>query len=101
VVSSDERLKNVIGNIENALDIINKLDGITYTWNELGQNDFGYEADSIEVGILAQQLEALIPQLIRPSGIKDYKAVAYHRIVAVLIEAVKELTKKVEVLESK
>jgi hypothetical protein len=101
VVASDERLKNVIENIPNALDIINNLDGIKYTWNELAQRDFGYDGNHVELGVLAQQLEALLPELILPSAIKDYKTVAYHRLVAVLIEAVKELTKRVETLESK
>ena len=101
VVASDDTLKNVIGNIPNALDIINSLDGIRYTWNELGQQLLGYEGDKIEIGVLAQQIEKELPELIAMSNDGDYKMVAYARIVAVLIEAVKELSAKVDALENR
>jgi len=100
-IPSDETLKDVIGNIPNALDIINSLDGIKYTWNELGQELLGYSADKVELGVLAQQLEKLLPELVAPSVTGDYKTVVYARLVAVLIEAIKELSAKVDVLENK
>jgi hypothetical protein len=100
VVASDDTLKDVIGNIPNALDIINSLDGIRYTWNELGQQLLGYEGDKIEIGVLAQQIEKELPELIAMSNDGDYKMVAYARLTAVLIEAVKELSAKVDALEN-
>lgn len=100
VVASDDTLKNVIGNIPNALDIVNSLDGIRYTWNELGQKLLGYKGDKVELGLLAQQVEKELPELIAMSDNGDYKMVAYARLVAVLIEAVKELSTKVEALEN-
>ena len=101
IIASDERLKDVIGNIPNALDIINSLDGIKYTWNELGQELLGYSTDKVELGVLAQQIEKQLPELIAMSETGDYKMVAYSRLVAVLIEAVKELSAKVDMLEKK
>jgi hypothetical protein len=100
VVASDDTLKNVIGNIPNALDIVNSLDGIRYTWNELGQQLLGYKGDKVELGLLAQQVEKELPELIAMSDKGDYKMVAYARLVAVLIEAVKELSVKVDALEN-
>ena len=100
VVASDDTLKDVIGNIPNALDIINSLDGIRYTWNELGQQLLGYKGDKIELGVLAQQIEKELPELIAMSNNGDYKMVAYARLTAVLIEAVKELSAKVDALEN-
>jgi hypothetical protein len=100
VVASDATLKNVIGNIPNALDIVNSLDGIRYTWNELGQQLLGYKGDKIELGVLAQQIEKELPELIAMSDNDDYKMVAYARLTAVLIEAVKELSAKVNALEN-
>ena len=100
VVASDDTLKDVIGNIPNALDIINSLDGIRYTWNELGQQLLGYKGDKIEIGVLAQQIEKELPELIAMSNDGDYKMVAYARLTAVLIEAVKELSVKVDALEN-
>ena len=101
IIASDVTLKNVIENIPNALDIIKGLDGIKYTWNELGQKLLGYSADKIELGVLAQQIEKDLPELIATSPNGDYKMVAYSRLVAVLIEAVKELSIKVDALENK
>ena len=101
VIASDAKLKNVIGNIPNALDIVNSLDGIRYTWNDLGQQLLGYKGDKIELGILAQQVEKELPELIAMGTTGDYKTVAYARLVAVLIEAVKELSAKVDALETK
>ena len=100
MVASDDTLKNVIGNIPNALDIVNSLDGIRYTWNELGQQLLGYSGDKVELGLLAQQVEKELPELIAMSDKGDYKMVAYARLVAVLIEAVKELSVKVDALEN-
>lgn len=100
-IPSDETLKDVIGNIPNALDIVNSLDGIKYTWNELGQELLGHSADKVELGVLAQQLEKLLPELVAPSIAGDYKTVVYARLVAVLIEAIKELSAKVDALENK
>ena len=100
VVASDDTLKNVIGNIPNALDIVNSLDGIRYTWNELGQQLLGHSGDKVELGLLAQQVEKELPELIAMSDTGDYKMVAYARLVAVLIEAVKELSVKVDALEN-
>jgi len=101
IIASDVTLKNVIENIPNALDIIKGLDGVKYTWNELGQKLLGYSADKIELGVLAQQIEKDLPELIAMSANGDYKMVAYSRLVAVLIEAVKELSIKVDALENK
>jgi phage-related protein len=92
-------LKNILGTVDNALDIINSLDGIKYTWNELGQTTHGYPGDIVEIGVIAQQIEEFLPEIV--SMHKDYRAVAYPRLVAVLIEAIKELSSKVEALENK
>ena len=53
-----------------------------------------------DVGIIAQEVEEVFPDLVetRENG---YKAVKYDKLVAVLIEAVKELNEKVSVLENK
>ena len=50
--------------------------------------------------MLAQQIEKELPELIAMSNDGDYKMVAYARLTAVLIEAVKELSVKVDALEN-
>ena len=93
--SSDINLKKDISPIQNALDMINKLSGNTFTWNS--KSDY---KGTVDIGILAQEVEALgLPGTTqtRDNGVK---AVRYDRLIPVLIEAVKELTAKVKSLES-
>ena len=96
---SDERFKTKLGNIDNALDKLKTLDGFYYEANELAQS-FGYEVKR-EVGVSAQQVQAIMPEVVAPAPIdENYLTVRYERLVPLLIEAIKELTAKVEHLEA-
>jgi hypothetical protein len=92
VATSDGTLKNIQGTIQNPLDKVLQLRGVHYTWNDtakrIGMND------RKQIGVVAQDIEQLFPELIAitPDG---YKAVSYDRLVPLLIEAIKELTNKV------
>lgn len=98
---SDERLKDFKGIIPNALDKVAQLNGYYYTPNETAQS-LGVDNNGLEVGISAQEVEAVLPEIVAKSVIgKDYKTVMYERLTPLLIEAVKELTQKVEKLELK
>jgi hypothetical protein len=85
--SSDIRFKENIKPIENALDKISKISGNTYDWKAENKIEHGYEGN--DVGVIAQEIEAVLPQLVqtRESG---YKAVKYDKLVALLIEGIKE-----------
>ena len=86
---SDARLKENVKTLPNALESVKAMRGVTY-------NKIGEEKQSI--GVIAQEVQAVLPQLV--SEHKDEMlSVAYGNITAVLIEAVKELTAKVESLE--
>jgi hypothetical protein len=87
---SDDRLKTKLGNIEDALAKIRTLNGFYYEANETAQA-LGYEAVR-EVGVSAQQVQAVQPEIVVPAPIDDkYLTVRYERLVPLLIEAVKEL----------
>ena len=93
-------IKKNITPIENALEMINKISGNTFTWDTGLYDLVPYENGTKDTGILAQEVEALgLPGVttIRGDGVK---AVRYDRLIPVLIEAVKELTAKVKSLES-
>jgi len=91
---SDIRLKDVEGNIENALDKVNTLDGFYYTGNDTAKS-LGYEKLEREVGVSAQQIEEVLPEAVANiPGNDEYKTVKYERIVPLLIESIKELDKK-------
>jgi len=91
VETSDQRLKENIEPIPQALSLVNKLNGVYFNKIET--------PDKTEIGFIAQDVEKVLPELVEDTGL--YKAVSYARTVAVLVEAVKELTKKVEELEAK
>ena len=93
--SSDERLKTNITKIDNALVKVNALDGVTFNWNELAE---GKDKDVREAGVIAQQVKEVLPEVVdeRDTG---YLAVKYEKIVPLLIEAIKELTKEVNDLK--
>tara|TARA_R100000773_G_scaffold38552_1_gene33749 strand:- start:540 stop:2069 length:1530 start_codon:yes stop_codon:yes gene_type:complete len=103
---SDEELKENIKNIENGLDTIKKLQGRTFTWKESAAMQKG-----TKYGVIAQEIEKVIPDLVyNETGIRKkgeegsreyYKSVNVTGIIPVLIEAVKELSAKVEALENK
>jgi hypothetical protein len=93
--SSDIRFKENIKPIENALDKIRKISGNTYDWKAENKVEHGYEGN--DVGVIAQEVEAVLPQLVqtRESG---YKAVKYDKLVALLIEGIKEQQLQIEQL---
>jgi len=108
---SDARLKTVSGKIENALDKVAQLSGVYYTNNSVAKS-FGYDSDEVQVGVLAQDVEAVLPQIVKAAPFdldengnsksgKNYKTVQYERLVPLLIEAINELQAKVKALESK
>ena len=81
--------------------MINKLSGNTFTWNTDLSTLLPYENGTKDTGILAQEVEALgLPGVTTTRG-DGVKAVRYDRLIPVLIEAVKELTAKVNSLENK
>jgi hypothetical protein len=96
--SSDIRFKENIKPIENALEKISKISGNTYDWKEENKIEHGYEGN--DVGVIAQEIEAVLPQLVqtRESG---FKAVKYDKLVALLIEGIKEQQKQIDELKSR
>jgi len=94
--SSDRRLKDNISPIKQALDKVKSISGNTFNWNAASQ----YEGKG-DTGVIAQEVDALgLPGIttIREDGTH---AVRYEKLVPVLIEAIKELSDKVDTLEQK
>jgi len=103
---SDERLKTIISPIQNALDKVLSLDGVIYKSNDLAAT-FGYTDTREQIGILAQQVEKVLPQIVVPAPFdsgenntslsgENYKTVHYDKLIPLLIEAIKELNAKIE-----
>ena len=88
---SDERLKDNIETLEDGLDKVEQLRGVTYTRD--GRKN---------IGVIAQEVEKILPEIVLTADDEmGTKSVDYSRITAVLIEAVKELSARVKELENK
>jgi hypothetical protein len=96
--SSDIRFKENITPIDSPLNKITKIGGYTYDWKEENKIEHGYEGN--DIGVIAQEIEEVLPQLVqtRESG---YKAVKYDKLVALLIEGIKEQQSQIEELTNR
>jgi hypothetical protein len=93
--SSDKRFKTNITPIENALEKVQKINGVEFDWIPDPVNH-GYQGH--DVGVIAQEIEEVVPELVRTRN-SGYKAVKYDKIVALLIEAIKDLKKEIDELK--
>jgi cytoskeletal protein CcmA (bactofilin family) len=96
---SDKRLKDNIKPLESSLEKVMNLKGVEYVWNN------GSRKGQKDIGFIAQEVEEVIPEIVREKQVifneeEKYKTVDYEKITAVLVEAIKELTAKVERLEN-
>lgn len=89
--SSDQRLKKNISTIDHGLDKVKALRGVNYKL---------LRDSTDQVGLIAQEVEQIVPEVVSQDS-EGMKSVNYGALVGVLIEAVKELSQKVEDLESK
>ena len=107
---SDRRLKENVKPIDNAVTKVLSLNGITYTPNALAES-FGYDRTQVIVGLFADEVEAVVPQAVKPApfdlgdnGVsksgENYKTVQYEKLVPLLVEAIKEQQTTIELLKA-
>jgi hypothetical protein len=97
---SDMRLKDKEGDIENALDKVAKLNGFYYR-NNKEANLIGYEGNDLQIGLSAQDVESVLPEIVKPAPLAqalgyDYKTVQYEKVVPLLVNAINEQKEIVE-----
>ena len=92
--SSDERWKKEIKTLDNSLNKIAELRGVSYDWkrDEFAKKNF---SEGTQIGVIAQEIENVFPELVH-TDTEGYKSVSYSNLVAPLIEAVKELKQQNE-----
>jgi hypothetical protein len=88
---SDARLKVNVAPITNALARLDKIQGVSFEWNDF-YDSLGAPHKRREVGLVAQEVEAVFPELVSDWGQEGYKGIDYNRFTAILIEAIKELS---------
>ena len=105
--SSDVRLKKNVHQLTDVLEKLEKIRGVAFDWNERYES-LGRSTGHREIGVIAQEVEAVFPELVTTWGDEQYRAVDYGRLTGVLIEAIKELRaendqlkKRVHALETK
>jgi len=84
---SDQRLKDNIKKIDNPLDLISNIKGVTFNWSDDGDAD---------VGLIAQDVEKILPDAVVETG--GIKSVNYNGVIGLLVEAVKELSSENRIL---
>jgi len=110
---SDSRLKTITSNIDNALNIVNNLNGFYYTANDLAHK-YGYSSNTIQIGLSAQDVQKVLPEIVKlapfdSSNIynstsnyrvsisgENYLTISYDRLAPVFVEAIKQLNTKIE-----
>jgi len=80
VTYSDERMKENINTLDNALDTVSKLRGVSYDWKQGGKSDIGF---------IAQEVQKVVPSLVHGSE-KDGYAMDYPSMNAIIVEAMKQ-----------
>lgn len=112
---SDERLKDIIGPIPNALNKLSVLSGFYFKENEKAK-ELGLKNEQVQVGISAQKVKEVLPEAVARAPVdvafdtngdeysqtgEEYLTVRYERIVPLLINAINEINKRLTDLENK
>ena len=93
--ASDENLKENIVTITDSVAKVEALKGVTFKWKK---------NDLVSAGVIAQDVEKVLPEVVKTVGDVDgneYKAVNYGGLTSILIEAIKDLSARIKVLEAK
>lgn len=99
ITASDKRFKENVKPLKNSLEKINKLQGVSYEWNQKKFPKMAFEKGN-QIGFIAQDVEKVFPEIVSKNE-EGYKGVSYDRLTPVLVEAVKELTAKNKELENR
>ena len=85
--SSDAALKEDIQTIENPLEKVQALRGVSYKWKDTGKKD---------IGLVADEVEEVLPELVVEN---EHKQMDYGHMIGLLVEAIKEQQKEIEALK--
>jgi hypothetical protein len=89
---SDVTMKENINVLDNCLDKVKELNGVSFTRKDSGTQ---------HIGFLAQEVEAIFPELVMTDNVSGYKSVAYGNVTAVLLECIKELSEELNNLKAR
>lgn len=87
---SDATLKENISSITNAIDILDSIRPVEFNWKNNGKKSYG---------VLAQEIEQILPQVVETNKDNNIKSVSYTQLVPILIESIKELKREIQILK--
>jgi hypothetical protein len=102
VNGSDARIKDDIAPIASGLEIVNKLNPVTYRYKESWTKD-----QSVQTGFIAQELltalesEVYVDGVVQQGGTEGYYSVAYQNIIPILTKAIQELKAELDATKAK
>jgi len=96
-IVADSRLKGNVKLITDSLDRLKEINGVTFDWKEGFTNIHPFKGN--DWGILAQEVEYTFPELVEINKKTGYREIDYKNLNPILIEAIKDLSKKVDKLE--
>jgi len=89
--SSDKRFKENIKTVDNALNTVSALRGVTFNWIEGGNKS---------IGLIAQEVKDVIPDLVTTDE-SGFLGIKYNNIIGLLVEAIKEQQKQIDTLKER
>jgi hypothetical protein len=97
--SSDARFKTNISPITNSLQKVLALRGVHFNWNRTAFPERMF-SDKKTIGFIAQEVEKVVPEIVQTENTPEqYKSVHYDKVVALLVEAIKEQQKQINQLQ--
>lgn len=90
---STKRLKKDIKPLQNSLEVIKSLQGVSYNWKQSGRKDYGF---------IAEEVGKILPGIVQwEDNGKDASSMDYSKIISFLVEAVKEQQSQIETLNQR
>lgn len=102
--SSDRRFKTNVNPITNALDRLDKINPVRFEWNKfVNDRRNGYELNKPTFGVMAQDVQAVFPELVTTwklsDDCSDALSVNYEKLIPILIAAIKELKAQLDAIK--
>jgi hypothetical protein len=98
--SSDLRFKTNVRSITSPLEKVKSLRGVYFNWDQKSFPDKNF-SDKTELGFIAQEVEKVLPEVVsKDKTPEEYRSVKYDKVVALLVEAIKEQQKQIDSLKS-
>ncbi|MDF1572626.1 MAG: tail fiber domain-containing protein [Bacteroidales bacterium] len=97
--NSDARFKKNIESLQEALDVITSLEGVTYKWDRDRFPERNFD-DQKHLGFIAQEVESVMPELVSTDS-RGYKSVNYQKVSTLLVEAMKEQQQQISERDEK